>query len=71
MDVRRERLGTGDLRIQKVRAQRLLRGEVTDEELEREVEERLVFTTLEKAQNWARKNALCRSGTAPPAARSR
>ena len=58
MDVRRERLGTGDLRIQKVRAQRLLRGEVTDEELEREVEERLVFTTLEKAQNWARKNAL-------------
>ena len=58
MDVRRDRLGSGDLRVQRVRAQRLLRGEVTDEELEREVEERLVFTTLEKAQNWARKNAL-------------
>ncbi len=58
MDVRRERLGPGDLRIQKLRAQRMLRGEIPDEELEREVQERLVFTTLEKAQNWARKNAL-------------
>jgi NADH-quinone oxidoreductase subunit B len=36
----------------------MLRGEIVDEELEREVEDRLVFTTLEKAQNWARKNAL-------------
>jgi len=58
MDVRRERLGTDDLRVRKLRAQQLLRGEIGDEELERQAEERLVFTTLEKAQNWARKNAL-------------
>src|SRR4051795_6184273 len=58
VDVRRQRVGAGDLRIQKLRAQRMLRGEIEDEELEREVQDRLVFTTLEKAQNWARKNAL-------------
>jgi NADH-quinone oxidoreductase subunit B len=45
-------------RIERASAQRLLRGEVDDAELERQVEERMVFTTLEKAQNWARKNAL-------------
>jgi NADH-quinone oxidoreductase subunit B len=58
VDVTRQRLGKGDLRIQKLRAKQLLRGEIEDEELQRQVEERLVFTTLEKAQNWARKNAL-------------
>jgi NADH-quinone oxidoreductase subunit B len=64
VDVTRERLGGadrrtgGDLRIQRLRAKQLLRGELEDRDLEQQVKERLVFTTLEKAQNWARKNAL-------------
>src|SRR4051812_45182696 len=43
----------------------MLRGEIEDEELEREVQDRLVFTTLKKAQNWARKNALGPPGYGP------
>jgi NADH-quinone oxidoreductase subunit B len=47
-----------DLRIRQVTAQRMLKGDVRDEDLEQYVEERLLFTTLEKAQNWARANAV-------------
>ncbi|MFL5827588.1 MAG: NuoB/complex I 20 kDa subunit family protein [Thermoleophilaceae bacterium] len=36
----------------------MLRGEIPDEELEEYVENRVLFTTLEKAQNWARANAV-------------
>ena len=36
----------------------MLRGELDGPELERYVEERLLTTTLEKAANWARSNAL-------------
>jgi NADH-quinone oxidoreductase subunit B len=46
-----------DLRVRQLKAQQLLRGEIEGEELEREVEQRLLFTRLEDAQNWARKNA--------------
>ena len=56
MEVTRQRLD--DLRIRQVTAQRMLKGDVPDAELEQYVEERLLFTTLEKAQNWARANAV-------------
>jgi NADH-quinone oxidoreductase subunit B len=56
VEVTRQKLD--DLRIQQVTAQRMLKGNVSDEDLEQYVEERLLFTTLEKAQNWARANAV-------------
>ena len=56
MEVTRQKLD--NLRIQQVTAQRMLKGDVPDQELEQYVEERLLFTTLEKAQNWARANAV-------------
>jgi NADH-quinone oxidoreductase subunit B len=56
VEVTRQRLD--DLRIRQVTAQRMLKGDVPDAELEQYVEERLLFTTLEKAQNWARANAV-------------
>jgi len=62
MDVIRQRLDEGngheDLRIRQLRARQMLRGELEGEDLEKYVEERLLLTTLEKAQNWARANAL-------------
>ena len=56
MEVTRQKLD--DLRIQQVTAQRMLKGDVSDEDLEQYIEERVLFTTLEKAQNWARANAV-------------
>jgi NADH-quinone oxidoreductase subunit B len=47
-----------DLRIRQLTAQRMLKGDVPDEDLEQYVQERLLFTTFEKAQNWARANAV-------------
>ena len=47
-----------DLRVRQLRAQQMLRGELAGRDLDEFVEERLVFTTLETAQNWARKNCL-------------
>jgi NADH-quinone oxidoreductase subunit B len=56
VEVTRQKLD--DLRIRQVTAQRMLKGDVPDPDLEQYVEERLLFTTLEKAQNWARANAV-------------
>jgi NADH-quinone oxidoreductase subunit B len=56
VEVTRQKVG--DLRIRQQTAQRMLRGDLRDEELEQYAEERLLFTTLEKAQNWARANAV-------------
>jgi NADH-quinone oxidoreductase subunit B len=61
MEVIRQPLNGGDgkdLRIRQTRARQLLRGELEGEDLERYVEDRLLMTTLEKAQNWARANAV-------------
>jgi NADH-quinone oxidoreductase subunit B len=61
MEVTRQPLnggGSTDLRIRQARARQLLRGELEGEDLERYVEERVLMTTLEKAQNWARANAV-------------
>jgi NADH-quinone oxidoreductase subunit B len=63
MDVIRQRIDAGngdatDLRVRQLRARQMLRGELEGEDLERYVEERVLLTTLEKAQNWARANAI-------------
>ncbi|HEY1597534.1 MAG TPA: NADH-quinone oxidoreductase subunit B family protein [Thermoleophilaceae bacterium] len=56
MEVTRQKLD--DLKIRQHTAQRMLKGDVPDTELEEYIEERVLFTTLEKAQNWARANAV-------------
>ena len=50
--------GADDLRVRQLRAQQMLRGELAGKDLDEFVEERLLFTKLETAQNWARKNCL-------------
>jgi len=58
MEVTRQRLESpDDLRVRQLRAKQMLRGDIPDEELERYVLGRVLTTTLEKAQNWARANA--------------
>jgi NADH-quinone oxidoreductase subunit B len=49
--------GGGELRVRQLRARQMLRGDLEGEDLQRYVEERVVTTTLERAQNWARSNA--------------
>jgi NADH-quinone oxidoreductase subunit B len=56
VEVTRQKLD--DLRIKQLTAQRMLKGDLPDEELEQYVEQRVLLTTLEKAQNWARANAV-------------
>ena len=46
------------LRVRQLKAQQMLRGELAGRDLEEFVEERLLFTKFETAQNWARKNCL-------------
>jgi NADH-quinone oxidoreductase subunit B len=47
-----------DFRVRQLRARQMLRGELEGDDLEKYVEERVLMTTLEKAQNWARANAM-------------
>ena len=59
MEITRHNLADGnDFRVQQLRARQMLRGDIEGDDLERYVEERLLLTTLERAQNWARRNAL-------------
>ena len=46
-----------DFRAKQLSAQQMLRGDLDGRELEQYVEERVMLTTLDKAQNWARRNA--------------
>jgi NADH-quinone oxidoreductase subunit B len=46
------------LREKQVDARSMLRGDLEGEDLERYVEERVVTTTFEKVQNWARSNSI-------------
>ena len=57
MEVTRQKLDPVDLRVRQLRARQMLRGELEGEDLDRYVEERVMLTRLEKAQNWARANA--------------
>lgn len=68
MEVRREKLrdlspldqprSPEELRVRQLRARDMLRGDLEGEDLEKYVEERLLTTTLDKAQRWARSNAM-------------
>ncbi len=53
--VKRER---SDFRSRGLDSQAMLRGELEGEDLERYVQERIITTTLEKAVDWARGNAM-------------
>ena len=57
MEVVRQKVDS-DFRIRQVRARDLLRGDLSDADLEAHVEQSLLTTTFERAQNWARSNAL-------------
>jgi len=60
MEVTRTKLPASgeDLRIRQLRAQQMLRGELEGKDLEDHVEQRLLLTKFEDAQNWARRNAI-------------
>ena len=47
-----------DFRVRQLRAQQMLRGDLEDSDLQQYVEERVLLTRFEDAQNWARRNAL-------------
>jgi NADH-quinone oxidoreductase subunit B len=64
MEVIRQKLGNGsgsvdpsDFRVRQLRARQLLKGDIVGDDLEKYVEERVILTNLETAQNWARANA--------------
>jgi NADH-quinone oxidoreductase subunit B len=62
VEVTRTKLGTpdessDDFRARQLSAQQLLRGDLDGRALDEYVEDRVMLTTLEKAQNWARRNA--------------
>ena len=48
----------GDFRIRQLRARDLLRGDLSGPDLEAHVEQSVLTTTLDRAVNWARSNAL-------------
>jgi NADH-quinone oxidoreductase subunit B len=56
--VRREAAPPDDFRIRQLRARDMLRGDLEGEDLEKYVQERVITTTLDKAVNWARGNAI-------------
>ena len=68
MEVRREKLrdlspldqpkSADELRVRQLRARDLLRGDLEGDDLQAYVEERLLTTTLDRAQKWARSNAM-------------
>ncbi len=68
MEVKREKLrqlspldqptSPGELRVRQLRARDMLRGDLEGEDLQQYVEERLLTTTLDRAQKWARSNAM-------------
>ena len=47
-----------DFRIRQLQARDMLRGDLEGDDLERYVQERVITTTLDKAVNWARGNAM-------------
>jgi hypothetical protein len=48
----------GDFRVRQLQARDMLRGDLTDEEMQDYVEERVLTTTLDKAVAWARGNSI-------------
>ena len=60
MEVTRSKVqgSPAEFRSRQLSAQQMLRGDLDGPDLEAYVEERLLLTRLEDAQNWARKNAM-------------
>jgi NADH-quinone oxidoreductase subunit B len=60
VEVIRQKIGEpgDDLKVRQLRARQLLKGELEGEDLEEYVQSRLLLTTLEDAQNWARGNSM-------------
>ena len=61
MEVTRQKLGNGkdgDFRSRQLAARAMLRGELEGPELEQHVEQSLLLTTMDRAANWARSNAM-------------
>jgi NADH-quinone oxidoreductase subunit B len=61
VEVKRQKLGNGadgEFRARQLAARAMLRGELDGPELEKHVEESLLFTTFDKLQNWARGNSI-------------
>ena len=60
MEVIRQKVGEpgDDLRVRQLKARQLLKGELEGKDLEEYVESRVLTTTFEKAQNWARGNSM-------------
>jgi NADH-quinone oxidoreductase subunit B len=56
--VKREPAPPDDFRIRQLQARQMLRGELEGDQLEKYVSERIITTTLDKAVNWARGNAM-------------
>ena len=56
MEISREK--KNDFRVRQLRARDLLRGDLEGADLEKHVEESVLTTTLDRALNWARSNAL-------------
>ena len=56
MEIKREQLS--DFRVRQLQSRDMLRGEMTDEDLQRYVEQAVMTTTLEKAVAWARGNSI-------------
>jgi NADH-quinone oxidoreductase subunit B len=56
--VKREKAAPDEFRARQLRAQQMLRGDLEGADLERHVEESILTTTLDKAVNWARGNAM-------------
>ncbi len=56
--VRREPAPPDDFRIRQLRARDMLRGDLEGDALDQYVQERILTTTLDKAVNWARGNAM-------------
>jgi NADH-quinone oxidoreductase subunit B len=56
--VRREPAGAANFKERGIRAREALKGNFEGDDLERYVEERVLTTTLDKAVNWARGNAI-------------
>jgi NADH-quinone oxidoreductase subunit B len=56
MEIKREQLD--DFRVRQLQSRDLLRGDMSDQELQRYVEQAVMTTTLEKAVAWARGNSI-------------
>jgi NADH-quinone oxidoreductase subunit B len=59
VEIKREPLGSpNDFRVRQLKARDMLRGDLTDADLERYVEERVMTTTLDKAVAWGQGNSI-------------